>query len=428
MYESANGKLLEWLTAAGFSDNVALITTQLFWFILLIILAVIVFYIARKVLIRAIKFLTLKSKTDWDDKLLEKKVFHRLAYLAPALVIYYIVPLIIPEREFLISVIETLTGVYMLTIFLLVISAVLDTINSIYMGYSISKARPIKSFLQVIKIFIVIVYIVLLITILFIHDGNFGWLAGLGAFSAVLLLVFKDPIMGFVGGLQLAANDMLRIGDWIEMPRYGADGTVIDIGITTVKVQNWNKTISTIPTYSLVGDSYKNWRGMEDSGGRRIKRSIELDMNSIKFCTPEMLERFEKVEHVSEYVKKTESEVKAYNEQYHIDNSILVNGRRQTNIGIFRAYLKGYLHHHPKINQDMTFLIRQLQPSEKGLPIEIYVFSKVQAWADYEDIQSDIFDHVLAVIPEFELKVFQNPTGRDFNKLLFAGEEQAIKE
>ena len=217
MYESVDGKLLEWLNAAGFSDNAALITTQLFWLILVFILAVIAFYITRKILIRAIKFLTLKSKTDWDDKLVEKKVFHRLAYLAPALVLYYLVSLIIPEREFLISVIETLTEIYMLTIFLLVIFAVLDAINSIYMGYSISKARPIKSFLQVIKIFIAIVYIVLLITILFVHDNNFGWLAGLGAFSAVLLLVFKDPIMGFVGGLQLTANDMLRIGDWIEM-------------------------------------------------------------------------------------------------------------------------------------------------------------------------------------------------------------------
>ncbi len=374
MYESVNGKLLEWLNTLGFSGNTALITTQLFWFILVFILAVITFYVARKILVKAIQVITSKSKTDWDDRLVEKKVFHRLAYLAPALVLYYLVPLIIPERGFIISVIEILTEVYMLTIFLLVIFAVLDAINSIYMGYSISKARPIKSFLQVIKIFIAIVYIILLITILFVHDNNFGWLAGLGAFSAVLLLVFKDPIMGFVGGLQLAANDMLRIGDWIEMPRYGADGTVIDIGITTVKVQNWNKTISTIPTYSLVGDSYKNWRGMEESGGRRIKRSIEIDMNSIKFCTPEMLERFEKVEHVSEYVKKTESEVKAYNEQYHIDNSILVNGRRQTNIGVFRAYLKGYLHNHPKINQDMTFLIRQLQPSEKDCPLK-FTFS-----------------------------------------------------
>ncbi|MBE9483591.1 MAG: mechanosensitive ion channel, partial [Bacteroidetes bacterium] len=227
----------------------------------------------------------------------------------------------------------------------------------------------------------------------------------------------KDPILGFVGGIQLSANNMVRIGDWIEMPKYGANGTVTDISLTTVKVQNWNKTITTIPTYTLITDYFKNWRGMEESGGRRIKRSINIDMNSIKFCTPEMLERFQKFEYVSEYVEETEKQLTNYNDKKNIDNDILVNGRRQTNIGIFRAYLKGYLRNNPKVHNDMTFLVRQLQPTGDGLPIEVYVFSKDQEWDIYEDNQADIFDHILAVVQEFDLKVFQQPTGRDFSNL-----------
>ncbi|MEZ5196017.1 MAG: mechanosensitive ion channel [Bacteroidales bacterium] len=202
------------------------------------------------------------------------------------------------------------------------------------------------------------------------------------------------------------------------MPKYDADGTVIDIALTTVKVQNWDKTISTIPTYSLIESSFKNWRGMEESGGRRIKRSINIDMKSIKFCTPEMLAKYQKYQYVENYVKQTQAVLEEFNKKNHIDDSVLVNGRRQTNIGVFRAYLNGYLKNHPKIHNEMTFLVRQLQPTDKGLPIEIYVFSKIQEWAKYEDLQSDIFDHVLAVVPEFELKIFQNPSGDDFQKLI----------
>jgi miniconductance mechanosensitive channel len=242
-------------------------------------------------------------------------------------------------------------------------------------------------------------------------------LGGLGAFSAVLLLIFKDPILGLVGGIQISANDMVRPGDWIVMNKSGADGVVTDISLTTVKVQNWDKTITTIPTYSLVSESFVNWRGMEESGGRRIKRSINIDMNSVKFASPEQLRKLKKIKLVRNYLDKTEKELKAYNEKNNIDDEVLVNGRRQTNLGIFRAYVAEYLKNNPNINQDMTFLVRQLQPGESGIPIEIYVFSKVQEWGKYEDIQSDIFDHLLATIPEFGLQVFQNPSGADFRRL-----------
>jgi miniconductance mechanosensitive channel len=238
-------------------------------------------------------------------------------------------------------------------------------------------------------------------------------IGGLGAFSAVLMLIFKDPILGFVGGIQLSVNKMLAPGDWISMPKFDADGTVIDISLTTVKVQNWDKSISMIPTYSLISDSFRNWKGMEESDGRRIKRWINIDVKSIRFCTPEMLQKFEKIEYLTYYIQHKQKELEEYNASRNVDNSIMVNGRRQTNIGVFRAYLVEYLRNHPNINPEMTLMVRQLQPTEKGLPIEIYGFSKIKAWEQYEAIQSDIFDHVLAVVPEFDLRIFQNRTGDD---------------
>lgn len=240
----------------------------------------------------------------------------------------------------------------------------------------------------------------------------------MGAVAAVILLIFKDTILGLVAGVQLTANNMVRIGDWISMPSHNADGTVLEITLNTVKVQNWDKTISTIPTYALVTNSFSNWRGMEESGGRRIKRHINIDMQSVKFLNVEMIAKFKKIAYLKEYIDKKEKELEEYNKKNNFDDSVLVNGRRMTNLGVFRKYLEEYLRHHPKIHQDMTFLVRHLQPDEKGIPIEIYVFSKDQEWAKYEAIQADIFDHILAVIPEFELSVFQFPTGNDLKKLV----------
>jgi miniconductance mechanosensitive channel len=229
--------------------------------------------------------------------------------------------------------------------------------------------------------------------------------------------VFKDSILGLVASFQVSANDMVRIGDWIEMPNYGADGDVIDISLNTVKVQNWDKTISTIPTYALVSDPVKNWRGMAESGGRRIQRAIHIDMHTVKFCTEEMLDRFEKFEHLSDYLAPRRREVADFNREHNVDTSQSVNGRRLTNLGTFRAYVSGYLRHHPKIHRDLTFLVRQLQPNDKGIPIEIYVFSNDQEWANYEALQADIFDHIIAAVPAFDLAVFQSPTGRDVRAL-----------
>jgi miniconductance mechanosensitive channel len=302
---------------------------------------------------------------------------------------------------------------------MLIFSAFFNSVLLIYQQYPVSKTRPIKGYIQVAKI---ILYLLVSITVIsfLLGQNPLLMIGGLGAFSAVLLLVFKDSILGLVAGVQLTVNDMLRPGDWISLPKYDADGTVIDITLTTVKVQNWDRTFTTVPAYALFAESFKNFRGMEESGGRRIKRSINIDMNSVKFCTPDMLQKFERIHYVAQYIKDKEVEIKKFNEAQNIDPHVLVNGRRQTNLGVFRNYLKNYLLNHPKIHNDMTFLIRHLQPTETGIPIEVYVFSREQAWAVYEAIQADIFDHILAVIPEFELRVFQNPSGADFKSLVKA--------
>jgi miniconductance mechanosensitive channel len=409
--------IIEWLIGLNLSEGAAILITDFSFFAGLLILSAFSYIIAKKVLINIIKKLTQKSKTKWDDIFAEKGVFNILAYFIPLYVLYTFTPITLSYYPIFVSGAEAIFSALMILTILITINAALNAFNEIYNSFTIAKTRSIKGYVQVIKIVVFTIGSILILTNLFGIDNPAGIVGGLGAFSAVLLLVFKDPILGFVGGIQLSANNMLSPGDWISMPEYHADGTVIDIALTTVKVQNWDKTISTIPTYSLISESFRNWKGMEDSGGRRIKRHFFIDMKSIRFCSKEMLTKYEKVEYVKQYVEETEKALQEYNKSRNIDDSVLVNGRRQTNIGVFRAYLRGYLHNHPKIHDEMTFLIRQLQPSEKGLPIEVYVFSKEQDWAKYEDLQSDIFDHVLAVVPEFDLRVFQNPTGDDFNKL-----------
>jgi miniconductance mechanosensitive channel len=417
IFESITVHLKDWLMQAGMPDSASKIIADYSGFILVLAFSLIVFYIVKFITVRWIHRIAARSTSNWDDAFVARKVFKRLAYIVPALIIHTAAPYVIPDYPITLGIVQVLIRVYMITVLVVVVNSVLNAANDIYNSYEISKTRPIKGFIQVARIAVIIIYIVVLITVLFLRGKGFGWIAGLGAFSAVLLLVFKDPILGFAGGIQLATNDMLRIGDWIEMPKYNADGVVTDITITTVKVQNWDKTITTIPTYFLVSDSYKNWRGMQESGARRIRRHILIDLNSIRFCTKEMLERFSRYEYVADYVQQTEADVVAYNASHNVNNEVLINGRRQTNIGVFRAYLTGYLKNNPNLHHDMSLMVRQLQPTESGLPMEIYAFSKEQDWETYEGIVSDIFDHVLAGIEFFDLKLFQNPSGADFQAL-----------
>lgn len=405
-----------WFSAElGLQQKVGPIVMDLIILAVLLVLAFIANYVAKRFILKLVEHFASKSSTKWDDVLVKRKFFRRLSHFAPALVIY-LMSSVFFENDTAILVTRRIAAIYMLFVAIITIDAFLSSVVDIYHSYDTSRKVPVRIIVQVAKILLyAVVGIVILSTV--IGKSPAFFIGGLGAMAAVLMLIFKDSILGLTAGIQLSANKMVRVGDWIEMPKYGADGDIIDISLTTVKVQNWDKTIITIPTFALVSEGVKNWRGMSESGGRRIKRSIYIDMTSVKFCTEEMTEKFSKIKYLSDYIRNKGKELSEFNSQKNIDDSVLVNGRRMTNIGTFRAYLVSYLKDHPKINKNLTFLVRQLDPGPNGLPIEIYVFSNDQVWANYEAIQADIFDHVLAVIPEFELKVFQNPTGADFQNL-----------
>ena len=397
------------LSKVGLNENVTTYISEAISLITLIVITLVLYHAVLFVIRKTIYIFIEKSESKRDDILIKNKVFNRLCLLVPAYLIRFNIEAAIPSFPVLSSTIILFTKIYEVFIYSRVIDAILSTLNDIYDTYEISKSKPIKGFIQVLKTIIYIVCFLLIIAILTNKELS-NILIGLGTLSAVLMLVFKDPILGFVGGLQLTINDMLRIGDWIVMEKSKADGEVLEIGLTTVKVQNWDMTITTIPTYSLISDSFTNWRGMVNSGGRRIARSFVIDIDTVKFCTPEMLERFKKFQLVSQYIIDKEKEIEEYNKANNIDDSNLVNGRRQTNLGIFRAYLNSYLANCPYINKDMTFMVRQLSPTETGVPIQIYAFSSNKAWVSYENIQSDIFDHVFAVVTMFDLKIYQKPS------------------
>jgi len=415
MFESLVRKITSWLTNLGISPVTASKTAGISDFLMILIISVIIYYITKFFIIRILKRIALRTASNWDDALLEHKVFQRMAFLIPGILIYQAIPVTLDEFPGFIPMALKFTNLYIIVIFLLIIISFLNAIYAMYQKSEFALYHPIKGYIQIGKIIVFIVVFLLILSLLFNQSPLF-MLTGLGAFSAVLLLIFKDPILGFVGGIQLSANDMVRQGDWISMPKYGADGTVLEISLTTVKVQNFDNTISTLPTYSLVSESFQNYRGMKEAGVRRMKRSISIDMSSVKFCTREMLDKFRKITILQEYIDNTETELENYNKENKIDNTVFVNGRRQTNIGVFRAYLETYLQHHPMVNNKSDQLIRQLQPTSLGIPIEVYAFISETEWSRYEKAQSDIFDHILAIVPQFDLRVFQSPTGEDLRQ------------
>ena len=408
--------LQTWLLNHGIQETIAYYFARGTAVTVVLMLSVAVNFVAKHYILSALTHIISRSKSKWDDAFVRQRTLNRAAHLAPALIIYIFTPFALEGMQETIAFIQDATQIYMIIILVLVLNSFLNTVEDIYQGFKASREIPIKGFLQILKITLYFLAAVLVISIL-LNKTPIYLLSGIGALAAVMMLVFRDSILGFVAGIQLAANRMVSVGDWIEMPKYGADGDVLEVALTTVKVQNWDKTITTIPTYALISESFKNWRGMNDSGGRRIKRSVNIDMNSINFCDEEMLKRFNKIQYISEYIEAKKLELAEFNQATNVDNASLVNGRRMTNIGTFRAYIRAFLHNHPDINRDMTFLIRQLRPTEHGLPIEIYVFSKDKVWANYEAIQADIFDHILAVVTEFDLRVYQSPTGSDFRRL-----------
>ena len=403
--ENLINDILEWIRQYPF------IYTNL-KFLWVIILAYLSFLAAKFIAVKIISRIVTKTKNIYDDILLNKKVLRRVAYIGPVIVFYQFAYLL-PTLE---NLFEKTAEILVVMIFMSIVGAGVIAINEIHESKSSRQDRSIKGYLQLIKI---IVYVIGGITIIGILAQQNPWslVTGLAAASALILLIFRDTILSFVTSIQINSYDLIRKGDWIEIPKYGIDGDVIDISLNVIKVQNWDKTISVLPTYKLIEDSFKNWRGMQQIGGRRIKRSVFIDIASVKFCDDEMINRFKNFQLIKEYLDDRQKEIKTYNQQNNIDESELINGRRLTNIGTFREYVKAYLRQREDIVKSLTFMVRHLDPGPTGIPIEIYVFANTTEWAKYEEIQASIFDHVLSVVPMFDLRIFQNPSGSDFREL-----------
>lgn len=382
----------------------------------LLLLAVLADLAAKWLLVSVAQRLARATATRWDDALIENKVFHRLALLVPGVVVYHGISWVPGLSAAAVQVVRNVSGAWLVLALTLAVMALLSAANWLYELSPAARERPIKGFIQLAKMVLTAVAGILVIAAL-IDRSPVILLSGLGAMTAVLLIVFKDTLLSLAASIQLSSQQIIRVGDWLEIPQFGADGDVIDVALYTVTVQNWDKTITTIPTYRLISDSFKNWRGMQEAGGRRIKRSINLDMNSIRFLSAAEIERFGAFALLRDYIERKTGELAAYNAGIGASDEPAVNLRRLTNIGTLRAYIAGYLRHHPRIHQDMTLIVRQLQPGPDGLPIEIYCFTNDTNWVNYEGIQSDLFDHITAIVPEFGLRLFQNPAGSDLRAL-----------
>ncbi len=401
------------LLRLGLSEQITQKATEVIILFLIMLITVFVSWGFRRLLVKLVNKAALASPMQWDDLLVTHKVISRFSWFIPIIVIKLTVDSMLNNATNLHHLITLAVRVGYIIIFARVIHALLSFCNGLYRHINKTPGSPYKGLTDAL---VVLVYIIaaIFITSVLTNKPILGVLSVLGGLTAVAMLVFKDTLLNLTASIQLNATDMIRVGDWIEMQAYGADGDVIETSLNTVRVQNWDKTITTIPTYALVSSSFKNWRGMLQSGGRRIKRSLLIDVTSVKFCDDALLERLEAIEILNDYLMEKTAEMESHNYLQKIDTEASVlNGRRHTNLGVFRAYVMRYLSNHPLINKAMTFLVRHQPPGPTGLPLEIYVFSNDKVWANYEALQADIFDHLLAAIPEFELRVFQEPCGSD---------------
>ena len=417
------GFLKDFYKMLGFSNINAETLKSITLFAIILLFALIVNYLIKRIVVKLIHKVAKKTSLKYDDIILKEKVILYITHLIPAAIIHMLMYLVFNDKvnypfdyKYLLGIVDNMIILYVYIILWLVIFALLNTFYEIYKESAIAKRVDIKGFLQLLKVIISIFFVILIVSVI-VDKKPGAILAAFGAVAVALIFVFKDTLLGFVAGIQIATNNMLKPGDWISMPDMNTDGTVLEIGLTTCKIQNWDKTISTVPTYTLVTKPFANWRGMEESGGRRIKRSIFIDVSSIKFCDKEMIEKLKNFHLIKNYIEAKETEIKDYNTKHDLESGNIVNARRITNIGTFRKYIEHYLKEHPKLNKNLTILVRQLQVTSSGLPMEIYVFSSDQRWVYYEAIQSDIFDHIFSIIHEFDLKLYQNPTGQDFNRV-----------
>lgn len=389
--DTINNELTSLLQQIGVQQDSLGTTQRVVIIVGILLIAYLSDLFCRKVIVPTIKKLTAKTQATWDDYLFNDAVLNNLCHLIPPIILYALLPFAFPNEPILLAFILKLCWVYITAISMKLICSFLTSLYTISSEHEKLKNHPLKGVYQMMKLVVIGIGTIIIISALIDRDPV-AILTGLGASAAILMLVFKDTIMGLVAGVQLAANNMLRPGDWITMPKYGADGTVIEVTLTTVKVQNWDNTITTIPPYVLVSDSFQNWRGMRESGGRRIKRSLNIDMTTVHFCTPQQMGMFEERGWMEGFER---------------------TGKEEVNLHIFRHYLERYLRHNPRVNTGLTLMVRQLQPTPQGLPIELYFFSANKDWVPYERLQAEVFDHVLAILPEFGLKVFQSPTGAD---------------
>ncbi|MGP1082696.1 mechanosensitive ion channel family protein [Serratia sp. CY58181] len=384
---------------------------------LIVLISVVIHLVLHRVVLAALQRRGQQSQRVWQQAITQYKLFQRVALLLQGVIISIQATLWLQSGSQTQAVIVTAAQVWILAFTLLSLFSLLDTLLALLRQSPIANQLPLRGIFQGLKLVAAILIGIMIVSLL-MGKSPLLLLSGLGAMTAVLMLVFKDPILGLVAGIQLSANDMLKIGDWLEMPKYGADGAVTDIGLTTVKVRNWDNTVTTIPTYALISDSFKNWRSMSESGGRRIKRSLNIDTGSVHFLSEEEQRRLQRNPLLHSYLNVKTQELSQHNQEIAVDLASPLNGRRLTNLGTLRAYLEAYLRAHPRIHQNMTLMVRQLAPTPEGLPLEIYAFSNTTVWAEYESIQADIFDHILAVIDEFGLRVHQTPTGNDLRGML----------
>lgn len=383
--------------------------------VLLVLLAIILyvsFLITRRYFIRYLHAFFKQTSATWDDVLADNKTFENLAHIVPAVIVKIFAPILFRDFDEMLPVVDKMIDIYLVIVGMMVFVSILRAAEYLLQQSQAFMHKPIGSYFQLGRILLYIATGITVISLL-LDESPLVLLGAFGAMTAIILLIFKDTILGVVASVQISSNDMVRVGDWIEMPKFNADGDVIAINLHTVKVRNWDKTITTIPTYYFITDSFKNWRGMRESGGRRIKRTILINMRSIRFVDPETRERYKRFYLIRDYITQRQAEIERYNEEHDFDTSELINGRRMTNIGVFRRYAEAYLRNHKGIRQDMTLLVRHLAIEDKGLPLEIYCFTNTVVWAEYESIQADIFDHLLAAIPYFGLETFQQPAGSD---------------
>lgn len=419
MFSSIYSYFTELFASMGISTTLTTLFINLIYLALIIFCAYITKIIGLKIFYTIIKRIAKRAKSEWDNIFFHRKLFRKIVRLLPAIVVYVLFPHFFADYPFWVNLVKTFASIYMVVVVVISINALLNAVNDIYQKFDISKDKPIKGYIQVFQILVYLFAIILIISFL-INKNPLFLLGGLGAFMAILILVFKNPIEGFVSSLQLSGNNMVRIGDWITMEKYGADGDVLEITLASVKVRNFDNTIVNIPTYAMINNSFQNWRGMQESRGRRIKRSVYIDMNSVIFTDENLLNKLRKFRLIKEYINKKQEAIDKYNSEISIDDDYPTQyyGRRQTNLGIFRAYLEEYLKNHPNVNNKMLLMVRQLEPSGKGIPLEIYAFAKTTDWVKYESIQSDIFDHLISIVPEFKLRIFQEPTGNDLRLAL----------